>query len=106
MSYDILIADTDEAAERLRRQPADVIACVSNHLEHLRHDPIRLSRRAPVPPYRPTEGQIYPFTCRDCDPPVYVVVFFRYGQNETCLEVYAMTFQSLRPPQRQGELFD
>ena len=92
--YKTQILETEEGARRLRKYPPDVQICVLRQVQRLAFNPTKLSRRAPSPPYRLGEAQIYPFRCRDTTPPYYVVAFFRYSQDEKTILVEAFTLAS------------
>ena len=98
MPYTARILNNDEAGRRLRKYPPDVRACVARHVRRLAENPTGLSHRAPSPPYRPGEAQIYEFKCRETTPAYAVVVFFRYSQDETAIVIEAFTFTALGRP--------
>jgi hypothetical protein len=94
MAYEIRL--TSEAQKVWDGLPPGLQHLVENHLLRLGDSPSSASRPAVSPPYPPS-GMIYEF-----DSPVergilhHFTVFFRYGQDEKSLSIYAIGHGELK----------
>ena len=87
---------SDSAADKLSSiADVDLVSCISNRLEDLAADPLKVGRRAGFP-YRPA-GQIFEFWCDSGERRYFVTLFFHFEPGERVVKISAVTYREVIP---------